>query len=422
MSEFIGGLSQPDQEDYREEISTSSERFRFFKVRLYGVMHLVKTPSDKYKGDFLTIESLRKEFLLGYGLDHPSIVRYFKFDGESIYEEFIDGQTLRQLIDSNDPRIQSSSFLLNVCLGILESLAYLHSHGIVHLDLKPENVMVERIGNNVRIIDLGCARSAGCDSTPGFSLEYMAPEQNSADTDHSTDIYLLGRIMKELSRAANKSKEWNGFVNKATKEDPSLRFVSAEEAIEFLNHKTHTKRNILLALTTILFLSIISLLIWFFISPSPVSTHSKEKLALTDDTPADSLIVFDAPGETSPPLKEDVKNPAPAPISAPIGKIDNGIQIETKLKNQIETHIADYYNKNIKPLCADSLREGNGRFSLERTSDFSRALTKAYNYSLSFGNDLISQYPDKEVFIRSSILSAVEYQSARYNSIFHQQK
>ncbi len=79
----------------------------------------------------------------------------------------------------------------------------MHTQGVLHLDLKPENVMITRVGNAVKVIDFGCAYCSADDSTSGFTLEYRAPEQENGTTNAYTDIYLIGRIMEELTAHAD---------------------------------------------------------------------------------------------------------------------------------------------------------------------------------------------------------------------------
>src|SRR5262249_22552136 len=113
-----------------------------------------------------------------------------------IVQEFIDGPTLRKVLAGGAPRDQ----LLGYLAGVADALAALHAKGIVHRDVKPENVVL-RGGSSPVLIDLGIALVAG--SQDGLvrmgTLPYMAPEQKSDGVvDGRADIYALGKMVAEI--------------------------------------------------------------------------------------------------------------------------------------------------------------------------------------------------------------------------------
>ncbi|MDE6296556.1 MAG: protein kinase [Muribaculaceae bacterium] len=218
--------------DFRQSIGDCDGRYIFFKTRRYGKLHFEKRVADRYLNDILTVEALRKEFEIGYGLEHQGIVKYLAYENNSIFEEYIDGCTLREMLDNRDKRLRSPGFLQQVCRQILNALEYLHRHDVVHLDLKPENVMVSNIGNVVKLIDLGSARNGAFDNTEGYTPGYMAPEQRGDfATDVRTDIYLVGKLMQELAEQAGATELWRPFVEKATNPTPDKRFADAPQVL-----------------------------------------------------------------------------------------------------------------------------------------------------------------------------------------------
>jgi serine/threonine protein kinase len=137
---------------------------------------------------------------------HPNIVTVFDFGkaGDLCYlvMEYVEGTSLRQLIAHKSV---SARDVLDFVPQIGEALRHAHESGIVHRDVKPENVLVDK-RNRVRLVDFGIAllldptgRRAADDRIAG-TLGYMAPEQFSMpeSVDHRADIYSTGVVCFEM--------------------------------------------------------------------------------------------------------------------------------------------------------------------------------------------------------------------------------
>jgi hypothetical protein len=147
------------------------------------------------------IDSIRAEYACALQLTHPGIARVRDLLIEPkgtiyIVQEFIDGPTLRQVLTGGATHEQLLGFLA----GVADALAALHAKGIVHRDVKPENVVL-RGGKAPVLIDLGIALVAG--SQDGLARmgtpPYMAPEQKGDGmVDGRADIYALGQMIAEV--------------------------------------------------------------------------------------------------------------------------------------------------------------------------------------------------------------------------------
>jgi serine/threonine protein kinase len=142
-------------------------------------------------------------------LAHPHIVAVYDFgDVSGLYYllmEFVEGVTLRQALAAGGLGPQQALAL--VC-ELCSALQYAHEKGVVHRDVKPENVLLDRQGN-VKVADFGLAKLVGQPQSPsrlttgrhamGTPL-YMAPEQweKPMDVDHRADVYSLGVVFYEL--------------------------------------------------------------------------------------------------------------------------------------------------------------------------------------------------------------------------------
>src|SRR5262249_33992208 len=118
--------------------------------------------------------------------------------------EYLAGQTLSELLKSVHPLPEPDA--VKIASRICEALEYMHGKGVVHRDLKPQNVMLCNDGS-IRIMDFGIARSQSARRltfvgfTPAMGTpDYMAPEQvRGSRGDQRTDIYSLGAILYEMA-------------------------------------------------------------------------------------------------------------------------------------------------------------------------------------------------------------------------------
>jgi len=142
-------------------------------------------------------------------LRHPNIVQVFDFDTEGdvsyMVMELMEGDTLKTRV--NDYRIRGEQMswgeMVRVLLDVLEGLAYAHSEGMIHRDIKPGNILLTRRGQAV-LGDFGIAHIIGGTryTVPNAlmgTLQYMAPEQGlEGRSDARSDIYSLGIVFYEM--------------------------------------------------------------------------------------------------------------------------------------------------------------------------------------------------------------------------------
>jgi beta-lactam-binding protein with PASTA domain len=138
-------------------------------------------------------------------LSHPNIVAVFDqgSDGQYLYlaMEYVPGRTLRSLLRERGPLRPDAA--LNIMDPILSGLAAAHAAGIVHRDVKPENVLLTADGR-VKVVDFGLARAQAATGNTRAGLvigtvAYIAPEQVTGQvTDVRTDVYAAGVLLFEL--------------------------------------------------------------------------------------------------------------------------------------------------------------------------------------------------------------------------------
>jgi serine/threonine protein kinase/Flp pilus assembly protein TadD len=155
--------------------------------------------------DQATVERFSNELKFARKISHRNVCRMFdmgKAEGTTfITMEFVPGEDLKKFIRKSGQLGAGRAVLIGK--QICEGLAEAHHLGVVHRDLKPQNIMVDEDGN-ARIMDFGIARSLSGKGITGAGVligtpEYMSPEQvEGKDVDQRSDIYSLGVILFEM--------------------------------------------------------------------------------------------------------------------------------------------------------------------------------------------------------------------------------
>lgn len=162
----------------------------------------IKVLARDVDGNEETLARFLREARLAARVHHPSCVAIFDFGQERgitfIAMEYFRGRTIRELSRRGpiEPYVA-----LRIARDVASALGAVHAAGIVHRDVKPTNIMVDRSAR-VRLTDFGVARFATDDSANGMmvgTMKYMAPEQaRGQDADRRADIFSLGVVIWEM--------------------------------------------------------------------------------------------------------------------------------------------------------------------------------------------------------------------------------
>jgi len=198
-------------------------------------------------------------------LSHPNITTIYEIDeveGESfISMEYIEGESIKELIKEKELPINE---VLKIAIQIAEGLSKAHQKGIIHRDIKSDNIMVNQEGQ-VKIMDFGLAKLKGVTKltktgTTLGTLQYMSPEQvQGKEVDQRSDIFSFGVVLYEMITGqlpfkgeqeaaiiysiinetpeplarykADVPEALQGIVDKALQKDVSTRYQSAADII-----------------------------------------------------------------------------------------------------------------------------------------------------------------------------------------------
>ena len=212
----------------------------------------------------------KQELLLAHQVTHKNVIRIYDFgdaDGvKFITMEYVEGEDLRALIEQKKKFRPEEA--VEVTQQVCRALEAVHSVGVIHRDLKPQNIMQDKAGR-ILVMDFGLARTVEGDGMTQSgalvgTMEYMSPEQALAEElDSRSDLFTVGLILYELltgntpfkadsalaslikrtqERAIPVSdhdqtipRQLSNIVSKCLERDPKLRYQSAAEMLKDLD-------------------------------------------------------------------------------------------------------------------------------------------------------------------------------------------
>ena len=209
----------------------------------------VKVLLERHHDDAKTARRFREEAQIGGQLQHPGVVPVYALgrlaDGRPFFTmKLVEGRTLAALLKERPSPADDLPRFLHVFEQICQTLAYAHSRGVIHRDLKPLNVMVGAFGE-VQVMDWGLAKVVRdgavqtvrsgrpeAESAAGSVLgtpAYMAPEQACGDVeglDAHCDVFGLGAVLCEILTGAPpyRGRETGELLRKAARADLSDAF------------------------------------------------------------------------------------------------------------------------------------------------------------------------------------------------------
>lgn len=283
-------FSGNQQDSLKESLPVSGFMCEAYRVKIYGKLHFLKKLKPEHGDNILFREALRKEFEIGFRLEHPNIVRYVSFHDDEILMEYVDGEDLLAFLKNHPAYFEDTEHFDKLVGQLLSALQYLHDNQVLHLDLKPENIMLTRIGCDVKVVDLGCCYSDTFVDSTGYTTQYAAPEQLAGrKVDVRTDIYAVGKILELLPH----HPIYNKVIKRCLDKNPQNRYQTIAALQKALSVRNNNKKKIVAAVSIVFAVSVVLLLA--LANPfQPLPNEAKEtprnqKLVDSEKRPAPSL-------------------------------------------------------------------------------------------------------------------------------------
>ncbi|MGC8874711.1 MAG: Stk1 family PASTA domain-containing Ser/Thr kinase [Chloroflexia bacterium] len=174
--------------------------------RVLGRSVAVKVLRPEYANDVSFVARFQREARAAANLVHPNIVSVYDVgqDGNQHYivMEYIAGRTLKEWIRERAPL--PVDMALRIAEEVCAALEYAHRHGIIHRDIKPQNILLDEDGEVVKVADFGIAKSrldpeSTADRLALGTVKYISPEQaRGVEVVPQSDLYSLGVVLYEM--------------------------------------------------------------------------------------------------------------------------------------------------------------------------------------------------------------------------------
>ena len=375
-----------------------------FRVKVYGKLHFLKRLKAEYAGDIRYQEALRKEFETGYRLEHPNLVRYISLTDDGILMEYVDGRNLSQLMASDPDYFRDKKHTDKFVRQLLGVLGYLHSHQVLHLDLKPDNILLTHINHDVKLVDLGFCYTDTFADTQGHTNDFAAPEQFPSSEEEGqgveatvnvpTDLYAIGKILNLLPNHSI----YNKVITRCTAERPEDRYQSVEEILYDINHQ----RRYYLWLAALVFVAS-----FVFVGMTIFTHQQQETTSDIQEVVKDSVALK---------AQDSIVQAKDTLLSAP-GKLQETVKDnQTQLKEDMDRMIDKAYHSTIACFC-DSVFPSPSPTTGKAWAD---ASTKFHKQTTQIADRLVKEYPNiPETTIRQEAES--RFQSL-VSSVFNQMR
>ena len=239
------------------KLETTGTTCNAYRVRKDNTLLFVKKLKEEFAYHPVYRDALQKELSIGQSLEHDCLPVYHYAIDDYIVMNYIDGDTLARLISNDDNWLYSDNNLVTILTKLTDVIGYLHKKGVVHCDVKTDNVMITHNNHNIKLIDLDKCYTDSRVFSPGSPKLYGAEKAGSPDNDFNG----LAIIAESLSKFASKSlrKRINKFIEACHKKD-----ANTEELLTTLSLSKKKLTLLLFGLAVIVLIALVAIV--YFLS------------------------------------------------------------------------------------------------------------------------------------------------------------
>lgn len=279
MSDFLdtNDNEQPDFE-WSCPVASSGSTSQCYIVQMGGKRSFMKKLRHEFSDNQSFRALFRKEYEKGISISHPNIVKYESWHDSTddcyILMENIVGETLDSFIVHHPGYFASRVNLDKFFNQLLSALKCLHDNHVVYSDLKPQNIMLTQVNNDVKIIDLGFCYTDSYPDSAGTTKGFSAPEHlNHGKLDVATDVFGVGKIIEYIEKNSEKKLPsiYGKIKGKCLMEKQAHRWQSIDEILVKLNKRSNVWPKWVIAICCICVVGFIS---WQLIEKNTQISHT----------------------------------------------------------------------------------------------------------------------------------------------------
>lgn len=240
-----GVLEQSEAAVCRDtEVPVGSGRMcNVYRSRMHGRQVCIKRLKPEHYADPVSRTALHKEFELGFSLKHPGLPQYISEGADYVVMDYVNGHTLSALLASGGEL--DAKRTRQMMLELVDVVDYLHANGVVHSDIKCDNVMLALSPQRAMLLDLGLAYTDWHDTTGG-DLGRFGLSEDEAERKSDADYRALGMLVQRMEEAGWDVKELGRFRKACFREG-----VSAEILRESLRQNRRVRNGLIAVVASV---------------------------------------------------------------------------------------------------------------------------------------------------------------------------
>lgn len=212
-----------------------SNLYRICKDGKYYIFKTSKSNKEHIR------QLLKREYEIGKECSHPNIVSIVSYKeipsvGDGIIMEYIEGRTLTEFLKETP----TLSLRCKIFSELLSAIIYIHQKGLVHNDIKPDNILISTNGNSLKLLDFGLSDSDAHYAlhTLGCSSRYASPEllKHEERVDVRSDVYSIGCVMREIF-----GRRYSHISRRCLKADKECRYRDVSELANTWNKRNNLR-------------------------------------------------------------------------------------------------------------------------------------------------------------------------------------